>query len=46
MAVGETEINALYQAARQVTCVLTFKVKEHIGSIVFKHLSNKFDIHV
>lgn len=46
MAVDETEINALYRAPQQVTCVLTFKVKEHIGSIVFKHLSNKFDIHV
>ena len=26
--------------------VLTFQVKEHIGSIIFEHLSNKFDIHV
>lgn len=33
-------------ATQQVSRILTFQVKEHIGSIVFEHLSNKFDIHV
>lgn len=46
MAADEIEINALYQAARRVTRVHTFQVKQHIGSIVLEHLSNKFDIHV
>ena len=36
----------LYHAARQVVCSLTFEVKEHVGSIVLEHLSNKFDIHI
>ena len=31
---------------RRVSRVLTFKVKEHIGSIVLEHLSNKLYIHV
>lgn len=46
MAVDDTEINNLYQTVGQVTYVLTFKVKEYIGSIILEHLSNKFDIHV
>ena len=45
MAVDETDVSALNQAAR-LRCVLTFKVKEYIGSIILEHLSNKFDIHV
>lgn len=36
----------LYHAARQAICFLTFEVKEHVGSIVLEHLSNKFDIHI
>ena len=46
MAVEETEINVLSQAAGQFKCSLTFKVEEHIGSIVIEHLSNKLDVHV
>lgn len=46
MAVDEKDINCLYQAFRQVKRVLTFKVKEHVGSIVLEHLSNELDIHV
>ena len=46
MAVNKTQISARYKAARQVTHNLTFKVEEHIGSIVLEHLSNKFNIHV
>lgn len=33
-------------ATQQVSRILTFQVKEYIGSIVLEHLSDKFDIHV
>lgn len=33
-------------AAQQVLCILTFQVKEYIGSIVLEHLRNEFNIHV
>ena len=29
-----------------MTRILTFEVEQYIGSIIFKHLSNEFDIHV
>ena len=33
-------------AIQQMSRILTFQVKEHIGSIILEHLSNKFDVHV